>query len=883
MASGSDLRSEDAALTWEGEREKEGTVAMEGEGEKENVISQGIRQTQAVESGERRRQASSWIQELTGESIPICSDERFCCALKNGEVLCRLLNAFTPNVVTKVFEGSEVMPATYNIDSFFEGARRVGLSKDDLFHAADLDRSASEGASGHPVVNCVLRLKALWNDTKSDCISDKGEEERTPSIQRRSSFEGFRTPPMPPADVPLGKPSAIKTAKGRGLAAAVSVTRLMQQCTSLLKDRMWSDSPTVSVSPLSACSTSPERTVEALGPVIESVLSSLTQEYERRLLQKESDLKKAKNELFHSQMKMQSLEKSCLEEKEKENAKSVAIESERANRLAEDLNILKKKQGETHQHAMSLKSQAKDLKDMCQSIKLDAMLEISDFQIELSQIEHHLGHLFGIANDYTSLCDENKRLYNEVLDLKGNIRVYTRVRPAGTTGSKETAIVNVDHSSDLKDKVSLDTGSATAFAFEKAFDENASQEKVYEEVAAFIRPVLDGYNVCLFAYGQTGSGKTYTMTGGDGHERGVNIRAIEDLFQIIQRNSHESEYSVSIQMLEIYNEQLRDLLDENQEKKLEIRSLEKSGINVPGVITQKVSSVSEVLEFMDFGQKNRAVGATAMNERSSRSHSVFTIRVSSVSRLNSHETNACLHLIDLAGSERVSRSEATGERLKEAQHINKSLSALGDVIAALASKQNHIPYRNSKLTHLLADSLNGSAKVLMLSHIAPEKDNCSETISTLHFATRVSSVTLGKAKKNLVQNSRKHEEELTKKDQEIQKLRSLLAQERKAAKETTRRLSTELENKTRPISASARRPSAENKRVTENRRLSSENVKKVRPASAVPARQPREDQKPHRRPLSAANFAGTRKKTSPLSEKARRVSSEKNPAKARWM
>ena len=176
---------------------------------------------------------------------------------------------------------------------------------------------------------------------------------------------------------------------------------------------------------------------------------------------------------------------------------------------------------------------------------------------------------------------------------------------------------------------------------------------------------------------------------------------------------------------------------------------------MPGLVVQKVSSVEEVLDLMRFGERNRAVGATAMNERSSRSHSIFTMRVASESKVTGCKTQACLHLIDLAGSERVSRSEATGERLKEAQHINKSLSALGDVISALASKQSHIPYRNSKLTFLLADSLNGSAKVLMLSHIAPEEDNCSETVSTLHFATRVSNVTLGKAKRNLVQSNPK--------------------------------------------------------------------------------------------------------------------------------
>ena len=657
---------------------------------------------------------------------------------------------------------------------------------------------------------------------------------------------GFTTPSLP-AGMPLGQPSAIKNAKGRGLAAAVSVTRLMQQCTSVLHTRLGSSPSALSISPLSSCSTgSPERTMDALGPVIESVLSSLTQEYERRLLNKESELKKTKHSLYQSQTRLQALEKDRTEETNRETERNVAIENERAQALDRDLSALKQKQDEVKHRAIELQGEASGLRNMCKSIKVDAMLEMSDFQIELSQFEHHLGHLFGVANDYKSLCTENKRLYNEVLDLKGNIRVYTRVRPAGATGSAARTVVNVQNGFGFKDKVTLNAGSATKFAFEKAFDQSASQDVVYNEVAPFIRPVLDGFNVCLFAYGQTGSGKTHTMSGGEGSERGVNVRAIEDLFQIIHRSSHEAEYSVSIQMLEIYNEQLRDLLDENQGKKLEIRSGEKSGVNVPGLVVQKVSSVEEVLDLMRFGERNRAVGATAMNERSSRSHSIFTMRVASESKVTGCTTQACLHLIDLAGSERVSRSEATGERLKEAQHINKSLSALGDVISALASKQSHIPYRNSKLTFLLADSLKDNAKVLMLSHIASEEDNCSETVSTLHFATRVSNVTLGKAKRNLVQSTRKLEDDLGKKDAEIDRLRSRI-------KDLTRRQSSERAHKvqTQPIASAKRRQSLDENSAVVNRRLS---LEKTRPASAMHARKGAQQPRAARRPLSATNF-----------------------------
>ncbi|KAI7734423.1 hypothetical protein M8C21_004072 [Ambrosia artemisiifolia] len=161
-----------------------------------------------------------------------------------------------------------------------------------------------------------------------------------------------------------------------------------------------------------------------------------------------------------------------------------------------------------------------------------------------------------------------------------------------------------------------------------------------------------------------------------------------------------------------------------------------------------VKCTQDVLDLMKIGQRNRAVGATALNERSSRSHSVLTVHIRGKELVSGSTLKGCLHLVDLAGSERVDKSEATGDRLKEAQHINKSLSALGDVISALAQKSTHIPYRNSKLTQVLQDSLGGHAKTLMFVHINPETNALGETISTLKFAERVASIELGAAKSN---------------------------------------------------------------------------------------------------------------------------------------
>ncbi|KAK7301879.1 hypothetical protein RJT34_12756 [Clitoria ternatea] len=173
-----------------------------------------------------------------------------------------------------------------------------------------------------------------------------------------------------------------------------------------------------------------------------------------------------------------------------------------------------------------------------------------------------------------------------------------------------------------------------------------------------------------------------------------------------------------------------------------------NGLNVPDAFLVPVTCTQDVLDLMRVGQKNRAVGATALNERSSRSHSVLTVHLRGRELVSNSILRGCLHLVDLAGSERVDKSEAVGERLKEAQYINRSLSALGDVISALAQKSPHIPYRNSKLTQVLQDSLGGHAKTLMFVHINPELNAFGETISTLKFAERVSSIELGAAQSN---------------------------------------------------------------------------------------------------------------------------------------
>ena len=384
----------------------------------------------------------------------------------------------------------------------------------------------------------------------------------------------------------------------------------------------------------------------------------------------------------------------------------------------------------------------------------------------------------------------NRALLHKIQDLKGAIRVYTRIRPLQTNDPHGESMVVpgrcLDPAAEGSDAVCKpapvaklsNTGERRPagkrleekrFSFDRVFGPDSTQSDVYEEVSPVVMGVLDGYNACVFAYGQTGSGKTHTMGGPDGasqHEElvGINDRALTELFETARARGETDgvSYTIAVEMREIYNEQVRDLLRRTdkdatwngvteQPRFHERRPTTSSeGTDDSDVEVTRVTArdAAHVLEIMAEGTARRASGETKMNERSSRSHSVVTVYVEGSDAAMGAVKTGRLHLIDLAGSERVARSEATGDRLKEAQHINKSLSALGDVIAALLEKRTHVPFRNSQLTRLLSDSLGGNSKVVLLAHVSPEAASLPETQSTLLFAQRCSQVELGKAKVN---------------------------------------------------------------------------------------------------------------------------------------
>ncbi|XP_010418390.1 PREDICTED: kinesin-like protein KIN-14G isoform X2 [Camelina sativa] len=423
------------------------------------------------------------------------------------------------------------------------------------------------------------------------------------------------------------------------------------------------------------------------------------------------------------------------------------------------------------------------------SIKHEVLMTQRKYFEDLNYYGLKLKGVADAAKNYHVVLEENRRLYNEVQELKGNIRVYCRIRPfLPGQNNRQTSIEYIGENGEMVVANPFKQGkdSHRLFKFNKVFGQAATQEEVFLDTRPLIRSILDGYNVCIFAYGQTGSGKTYTMSGPSitsKEDWGVNYRALNDLFLLTQSRQNTVVYEVGVQMVEIYNEQVRDILsDGGSSRRLGIwNTALPNGLAVPDASMHCVRSTEDVLELMNIGLMNRIVGATALNERSSRSHCVLSVHVRGVDVETDSVLRGSLHLVDLAGSERVDRSEATGDRLKEAQHINKSLSALGDVIFALAHKNPHVPYRNSKLTQVLQSSLGGQAKTLMFVQVNPDGDSYAETVSTLKFAERVSGVELGAAKSNkegrdvrqLMEQVSNLKDVIAKKDEELQNFQKL--------------------------------------------------------------------------------------------------------------
>lgn len=480
-----------------------------------------------------------------------------------------------------------------------------------------------------------------------------------------------------------------------------------------------------------------------------------------------------------------------------------------------------------------------DARDAARALEADKIRlkeEMEEYKNRVMRLEKEkmdMSHSLGRMEEDCERADMvRKTLHNQLVELKGNIQVFVRVRPplsesgemrvkslpfkfvdsgvgVGTAGERYCRALEVPVARMHEDD-GFDMGMAEKkrFCYDQVFTPRTSQDAVFAEVLPLVQSALDGYKVCVFAYGQTGSGKTYTMLGpnggrlsaSSGHrrpsissamlhaERGIVYRSVEHVFGAVAAlRKHGWRFGLSVEMVEIYNENLRDLLapdvDEGgggycfessgdgngkgafaasadrdwlggsqatgkgkkrASKRLQVKhcfSASASNDAIPGLTSLPVHSASEVAVLVSEALGRRCVKRTRSNADSSRSHVVFTLKIEAESS-RGIVRHGCLHMIDLAGSERMKKADSAAhpELLREAQSINKSLSALGNVMTALHKKEKHVPFRESALTSLLRHSLGGDCKALMVCNLSPSASSLPESLLSLRFAQKVNAV-----------------------------------------------------------------------------------------------------------------------------------------------
>lgn len=384
------------------------------------------------------------------------------------------------------------------------------------------------------------------------------------------------------------------------------------------------------------------------------------------------------------------------------------------------------------------------------------------------------------------------------------VRVVVRCRPF----SRREEIAKCENILEIDDKLGQITirnprappdEPMKVFTFDSVYGWNSKQSSIYDDaVRPLVESVLQGFNGTIFAYGQTGTGKTFTMQGvsSDPERRGIIPNSFQHIFTQISRSQNQK-YLVRSSYLEIYQEEIRDLLCKDNNKKLELKEHPEYGVYVKDLSSVVTKNATEIEHVMNIGNQSRSVGFTNMNERSSRSHAIFVVTVECSEPGPDGEDHirvGKLNMVDLAGSERQSKTGAKGKRLKEAAKINLSLSALGNVISALVDgRSSHVPYRDSKLTRLLQDSLGGNAKTVMMATVGPSHKNFDESLATLRYASRAKKI---KNKPRINEDPkdallREFQEEIARLKAQLEE-RGMLAKERRR-KRNSKRLSKYME------------------------------------------------------------------------------------------
>ncbi|KAL9241385.1 hypothetical protein vseg_015503 [Gypsophila vaccaria] len=367
------------------------------------------------------------------------------------------------------------------------------------------------------------------------------------------------------------------------------------------------------------------------------------------------------------------------------------------------------------------------------------------------------------------LISEKKRLFNELLTAKGNVKVFCRTRPIFE--NEGPSIVEFPDEYTIR----VDTGDETLtnpkkdFEFDRVYGPHVGQTEVFADVQPFVQSALDGYNMSIFAYGQKNSGKSYTMEGSS-HDRGLYARCFEELFDLSNLESTStSRFNFSVTIFELYNDQIKDLLLTSE------KSSSKVSMGSPGsfveLVSEKVDNPVDFSRVLKAALQNRGVDVSKFDV----SHLFVTIHIYFDNVITGENLYSKLSLVDLAGSESLTSVTESGEHVKELLHVTQSLSALGDVLSSLTSKKDEVPYENSLLTKLLADSLGGSAKTLMIVNICPDISSLSETLSALNFSSRARSATLSLGNRDTIKKWRDiandARQELCEKEKEIHDLK----------------------------------------------------------------------------------------------------------------
>ncbi|KAG0454497.1 hypothetical protein HPP92_023789 [Vanilla planifolia] len=331
-----------------------------------------------------------------------------------------------------------------------------------------------------------------------------------------------------------------------------------------------------------------------------------------------------------------------------------------------------------------------------------------------------------------------KKYYNVIEDMKGKIRVFCRLRPLNgkEIAEKENDILIAVDEFTVAHPWKIDR--VKEHFYDYVLDQSASQDDVFESTKYLLQSAVDGFNVCIFAYGQAGSGKTFTIYGSEDHP-GLVPKASAELFNIMNHDRNKFSFLLKVYMVELYQDTLVDLLLPKNAKRsrLDIKKNSKGLVSIENVTVLQVLSLEELRSTILKGAEQRHIVGSKLDGESSRSHLVLSIIIESTNLLSQSFSRGKLSFVDLASSERIKKTGSSGNQLKEAQSNNKSHSALADVINALCSEAQHIPYRNHKLTMLMSDSLGGNAKTLMFVNVSPAESSIDESYNSLMYASRV--------------------------------------------------------------------------------------------------------------------------------------------------